>query len=109
MNLEIRRILVSHWVDLGRLSIHSLRSSVQIRGSMQKLAGTASELTPADMEVLYRKIKAVAGGWFVKMELDNWVLNEASGSWESTAAREGRRAAAAFNAQAWSKAYDIKE
>ena len=92
LNREVRRILVSHWLDLGRLSVHSLRSSVHIRGTLSKLGGSYAQLTSAILESMSRKIKAAAGTRSVHMEFDNWFLNPATGSWESAASREKRTA-----------------
>ena len=83
-----------HWIDLGRISIHSQKDSVQIRGSLQKLPGADSPLSPAGIDVIFRKIKAAAGNRRLLIEFDNWTLNSATGAWEHGATREKRRAEA---------------
>ena len=84
-NLEIsrnaRRILVSKWIDLGRLSIHATKNSVLIRGILQKLPGADAQITPEYMESIYRKLQEVPDVQSVNLQLDNWIRNGATGSW----------------------------
>ena len=84
INRGVRRILVSHWIDLGRVSISTVRTTVYMRGVMHKLPGSGGSLNPEVMEVLYRKIKALKGVNTVQIQLSNWSRNTTTGSWDET-------------------------
>jgi hypothetical protein len=90
VNRDLRRAFVMHWIDLGRVSIHSVRDSVHIRGSLMKLPGSDTPLTSATVEVIFRKLKLAAGGRRIMIEFDNWVLNSSTGTWEQISARDKR-------------------
>lgn len=90
VNRDVRRALVMHWIDLGRLSVHTQKDRVHIRGSLHKLPGADSPLTPSSVDVIYKKIKAAAGMRRVHIELDNWNFNSATGTWEPYASRDKR-------------------
>ncbi|MEI6970639.1 MAG: hypothetical protein WCL44_03900 [bacterium] len=92
VNRSARRVLVTYWIDLGRVSIHTLKDSVHIRGSLMKLPGADSPLSPSSVEIIFRKIRNEIGGRRLQIDFDNWVLNSATGSWEPGVARERRNA-----------------
>ena len=84
-NLEIgrnaRRILVSKWIDLGRLSLHTTKNSILIRGMLQKLPGADAQITAEYVETIYRKLQDIPGVHNVNLQFDNWIRNNATGSW----------------------------
>lgn len=90
MNRNVRRILVANWIDLGRLSVRSVKDSVYMRGSLQKLPGSDSVLTAAQVQAMYDKIKAVKFVKHIRVELDNWALNPSTGAWEAISDRNRR-------------------
>ena len=92
MNRHVRRILVANWIDLGRLSVRSVKDSVYMRGSLQKLPGSDSVLTTAQVQVMYDKIKAVKFVKHIRAEFDNWTLHPSTGTWEATGGNRKRTA-----------------
>ncbi len=82
INRGVRRILVSKWIDLGRLSIHTTKNSVLIRGCLQKLPGSDAQLSAEYLEVIYKKIQEIENVQVVTIQLDNWIRNGATGSWQ---------------------------
>lgn len=90
INRHVRRVLVQHWVDLGRLSIHTVNSSVNIRGSLHKLPGSESRLTSPQVAAIFQAIKLIAEHRSIHAELDNWFYNSASNSWEPSESRDRR-------------------
>ena len=92
VNRNVRRILVANWIDLGRLSVRSIKDSVYMRGSLQKLPGANSALTTSQVQVIYDKIRSVKFVKHVRVELDNWSFNPGTGTWEATADRQRRTA-----------------
>ena len=91
VNRDIRRVLVMHWIDIGRISVHTMKDRVHIRGSLMKLPGADSPLMSASVDVIYKKIKAAVSGRRLQIEFDNWTLNSATGAWEHGTARDKRR------------------
>jgi hypothetical protein len=91
VNREVRRVLVMHWIDLGRVSVHSQKGNVHVRGALQKLPGSDSPLTPATVEILYRKVKGAVGHRHLHVEFDNWTLNSGTGAWEHASVRDKRK------------------
>ena len=90
-NRDVRRILVSHWIDLGHLSIRSVRNTVHIRGIMQRLPGAESELSAATLEAAYRQIGSVPNVRHVNLDLENWTRNSATGAWEPVGDRQKKK------------------
>lgn len=108
---EVRRVLVMHWIDLGRLSVHTLKDSVHIRGSLAKLPGADSPLTSASVDVIYKKIRTAVKERRLHMEFDNWILNSASGAWEPSHVRDKRSVDAVrdFREKSVETSYRIEE
>ncbi len=80
VNRNIRRILVRHWIDLGRLSIRSSAAGrVSIYGSLQRIPGTKDRLAPPIVESIFNEIKRVRGVRMVIMDLKNWTSE--AGRW----------------------------
>lgn len=74
INRDIRKVLIRHWIDLGKLSFRSSNGRVWIRGSLQRIAGVQEELTPTLVETIFGDTKKVRGVVTLNMELDNWVV-----------------------------------
>lgn len=81
-NQGIRKVLVRHWIDLGRISIHSAGGRATIRGSMMLLRGVKHELDSQAMENIMREIKHIREIRLLNVELDNWV--QVDGAWHRT-------------------------
>ncbi len=92
-NQDIRKVLVRHWIDLGRVGIYSRSGNVTIRGNMQLLRGVKHDLDSQLMENIFREINRIKEIKRVHVELDNWTFLE--GAWHK---RE--------NAKVRAKSYD---
>jgi len=79
INRDVRKILVKHWLDLGRLSVRSSLGRLMIRGSLERIRGVKEELTPAIVNEMFRKIKQIKNVVRVSVELDNWANDD--GRW----------------------------
>jgi hypothetical protein len=92
INKAVRKTLVSQWIDLGRISVHTVRTTVYLRGSLGRLPGSASPLTTSNVDALYRQISAVPGVLHVEVQLDNWSRDAVTGGWSTTDSKETRGA-----------------
>ncbi len=79
INRAIRRILVKHWIDLGRISVHSMRGRVAIYGLLQRIEGRMEPLAGPVLDAMFRDIQRIPGVHAVRPHLDNWT-NE-GGRW----------------------------
>ena len=105
INREVRRIMVAQWIYLGRISIHAVKTSVRVRGSLQKLPGTDTHLNAKQVEEIYRKVSRISGVRNVFMEFDNWYRNELNSAWEPVGAKDSKKRR---KDQSSADAYDIK-
>lgn len=111
INRDVRRIFVAHWIDLGRLSIRSAKDSVYLSGSLRKLPGVDSDVTAAQVEAMYKKIKCVGSVKHVRVEFDNWFHNHSTGAWETLANRhkQAPRAVHGFEEKRPHKSYRVEK
>ena len=72
INRHVRRILVKHWIDLGRISIRTTRGSVLVYGLLQRIAGSREPLTTPLVESIFMDIKRIKGVRMVRAHLENW-------------------------------------
>ena len=81
INRGVRRIMIKHWVDLGRLSIRSMGGHVYLRGVLQRISGKMEELTAVLVDKIFYDVGRIPGVRSVRPHLDNWI-NDA-GRWRS--------------------------
>ena len=79
INRSIRRVMVKHWIDLGRVSVRSTQGRVLIRGALQRVPGTPSELTTPLVEAMMAEMKRLPGVKRIQAHLDNWIQD--GGRW----------------------------
>ena len=79
INRSVRRILVKHWIDLGRMSVRTTSGVVYLYGRLQRLPGAAGELTPRLIETMFYEIKRIKAVRRVNPHFDNWT--SADGVW----------------------------
>ena len=84
VNRQIRRVLVKHWLDLGRLSIRTSSGHVTIRGFLRRIPGSQGELTANIVESIFAEINRIKDVGRCTVDLTNWI--NASGSWMETGA-----------------------
>lgn len=80
INRSIRRVLVRHWIDIGRLTIHSTEGRVRVRGLLQPIAGTNSDLEQKNVENIISEIERTKEIKRIHYEFENWI--NANGTWQ---------------------------
>lgn len=81
-NRNVRRVLVRHWVDLGRVAIRSAGGRVTISGKIQLLRGVKHSMDAQLMETIYLELNRIKEVKRLTIELDNWVYVE--GVWQES-------------------------
>ena len=82
INLNVRKVMVRHQIDLGWLSHHAFRGTVYIQGDLLLLPGVCSELTPIMVSALFDEIGCAAGVRNMVIELRNWNHNSYNDGWQ---------------------------
>lgn len=72
INRAARRILVKHWIDLGRISVHTTRGRVAIYGVLRRIEGRLETLTGPVVDNIFRDLDTIKGVQIVRPHLDNW-------------------------------------
>jgi len=78
---DVRSVLVRHFVDLGRLSVQISMTGVYLHGSLLRLPGVTSALTPEVVRVIMAELSRVPGVQRVNADFDNWQQDRAMGAW----------------------------
>jgi hypothetical protein len=81
INRKLRSIMIKHWIDLGRISIRTVRDRVFLHGSLQRLPGSRGEVNVSVVETIFDEIRRVKGVRHIRVELDNWRQVGAGNSW----------------------------
>ena len=81
INRAVRRVMVKHWIDLGRISIRSSHGRLQIRGRLQRIAGREDPLTTPLVEAMFTEIGRIRGVGTVQSHIENWVKD--GGRWKA--------------------------
>ena len=79
INREARKVLVKHWLDLGRLSIRTSLGKLMIRGFLERIRGVKEDLSPSIVTEIFARIKRIKGVTRMTIDLDNWKNDE--GHW----------------------------
>lgn len=82
INRGVRRVLVRHWIDLGRISVRTISGKVHIRGTLERITGVKEPLSGAILEAMFADIRRLRGIARLNVELENW--HNKSGLWHST-------------------------
>ena len=80
VNREVRKELIRHWIDLGKVSIRSTNGRVWVRGSLSRIAGVREELTSSIVDTLLSDMRRIRGVVAFNAEFDNWT--NATGKWQ---------------------------
>lgn len=83
INKDIRKVFVRHWIDLGRVAIHSSGGAVTVRGSLHLIPGVKTSLTSQTVQNVFAELRRVDNVKRMYIELENWV--EVEGSWQPSA------------------------
>lgn len=87
INCAVRRVLVRHWIDLGRMSLRTTQGVVWLSGALTKLPKVTSELTPATITEMINDIRRTSSVRRVQCSFSNWV--EHCGGWTFLAQKTG--------------------
>lgn len=79
VNREVRKVLVRHWIDLGRLSFRSVGGRVQMHGVLMRIPGVDTSLSGEIVTAMFREIGRIPGLVRVSAEIDNWSCSD--GAW----------------------------
>jgi hypothetical protein len=74
-----RSVLVRHWIDLGRLSVHLSTSTLHLSGDLLKLPSSGAELSGQAVWDLMDELRRITVGLRIDANLNNW--QETSGNW----------------------------
>jgi hypothetical protein len=72
INRFVRRTLVKYWIDLGRLSVRSVRGHVTLYGRLQRLAGSVGVLAGPAVEAMFRELHRIPGVGRIDAHFENW-------------------------------------
>jgi hypothetical protein len=92
INRSIRKVLIRHWIDLGRLSVRTSRGKAFIHGSLHRIYGMNEQLTTPIVESIFSEIRRIKDLLQSIVEFDNWT--NAGGKWQMVerAAGQDRKA-----------------
>ena len=79
INCRVRRALVRHWIDLGRLSVRTTRGAVHLSGSLLRLPNGGPALDSMTVAAIVTEIRQIPDVRRVRTSFENWV--EDSGAW----------------------------
>ncbi|MBN2302172.1 MAG: hypothetical protein JXN60_06610 [Lentisphaerae bacterium] len=78
-NKKVRRVLVRHWIDLGRLSVRATGATLFVRGELARIAGMQEPLSVVTVEAMFTEIQRMAKIQRLSVDLSNWT--NANGRW----------------------------
>jgi hypothetical protein len=111
INSAVRRVLVRHWIDLGRISIRTQNGRVTLHGILDKLPESDQPLAGTVVECLFDDIRRIHGVKRVLAEIQNWdqtsfgwkLKEDSDGVIEGTVSAHGSADASRFNVDKWIK------
>ncbi len=77
-NCAARRVLVRHWINLGKASLRTTNGVLSVHGTLEKLPG-GGELTPSGVCELAAELRRIGSVRRVCMSFTNWI--ETEGTW----------------------------
>lgn len=81
---QVRAILARNWIDLGRITIGTVRGAIYLKGALAQIQQPVGNLDTDTVESMIEQIKAIDGVAKVMVELENW--RETAGHWEPASA-----------------------
>jgi hypothetical protein len=106
INRHIRKVLVRHWIDLGRLSIRTTKGKVAIHGHLDRIAGSQERLSESIVDAMFNEIDKINGVERITVDLANWVNSE--GKWVPLDRGKKMTQSAAQTAEARQTSYNIR-
>jgi hypothetical protein len=83
INCRVRRVLVRHWIDLGKLSVRTTCGVVWLNGSLERLPNSGAALDTPALESILAEIRRTPDVRRLQARFENWV--EQSGAWTAAA------------------------
>jgi hypothetical protein len=83
INCAVRKVLVRHWIDLGKISIRTTSGVITLCGTLDKLPKVDAPLTSSLVGEIIAEIRRVSSIKRVQSGLSNW--GEADGMWKPIA------------------------
>ena len=71
INCRVRRVLVRHWIDLGKVTVRTSRCVVSLSGSLMRLPHTAPGVDAATPAIIFEEIKRIPDVRRLQLHLDN--------------------------------------
>ena len=81
INCRVRRVLVRHWIDLGRISVRTTSGVVRLSGALVRLPSAGTPLGPASVAGIVTELRRVQDVRRIQATFENWV--ESAGTWVS--------------------------
>jgi hypothetical protein len=85
INCAVRKILVRHWIDLGRISMRTTGGVAHLNGELARLPKVEMPLTPSTVTEMINEIRRTSGARRVEAEFINWA--EHDDVWKQCASR----------------------
>ena len=79
---QARKVLVRHWIDLGRISLRSTGGTIRVRGTLARLPGYNDELIAPVVDAMFNEISRIRGVNRIMADLDGWDCD--GGIWKQT-------------------------
>jgi hypothetical protein len=76
---EIRRVMVKHWIDMGRISVRSQKGNVMLYGHLQRIEGAQSALIAPLVDEIMRQVGRIKGVRIARSYFENWRFED--GRW----------------------------
>jgi hypothetical protein len=89
INREIRKVMVRHWVDIGRLGIHSANGKATLRGNLTRLQGAMQELDASTVDRIFYELRRIQSVQHLSMQLENWI--QCDGAWKKIESASAER------------------
>ena len=72
INCRVRRVLVRHWIDLGKMSARTTRAVVTLSGALMRLPHLNPEIDLATPGSILDEIRKIPDVRRLQINLDNW-------------------------------------
>lgn len=80
INCYVRKVLVRHWIDLGRVSMRTTRGVVRLSGELRTLRNPKDELSTALILTILTEIRRIKNVRRITTDFINWVYKD--GMWQ---------------------------
>jgi hypothetical protein len=85
INCGVRKVLVRHWTDLGKISVRTTSGVATFSGELVKLPHIDPPFTSSSVTEMINEIKRLPAVRRVQLNLSNWV--ECDGVWRQHSSR----------------------